>query len=207
MAQGLRPLKAKEAVGGRLAINPPLSFRVRGAVDESLLASIACGKPKLPDWASRFDFRECSEPEALFKTGLFERGIVYAQDPATAYAVSLAADAGRVKGRILDLCAAPGGKTLMHSGSAGDAPVIIAADRSPRPCLGLRELQAPGRRIELAWRRHRPPFPKESFDLVFADVLSNPEWPEASRRPLGFTSSPRKLEEAPACIQSLRPIT
>jgi 16S rRNA (cytosine967-C5)-methyltransferase len=60
----------------------------------------------------------------------------------------------------------------MLSDVAGDAAVIIAADRSPeRLALAAENFRRAGRRIETRVADAvEPPFPKESFDLVFADV-------------------------------------
>ena len=55
-------------------------------------------------------------------------GEIYLQDEAS----QLVADAMEVKRgeRVLDLCAAPGGKTTLIADRAGDAAFIVAADRS-----------------------------------------------------------------------------
>ena len=161
--------KSKAAIAS-LARNPPLPLRIRGIVDEALLESLHCSKPNLPEWTSKFDFRECSAPEELFKSGLVDQGLVYVQDPATAFAVSLAE--GRIKGRIIDICAAPGGKTIMLADRAEEGSTIFASDRSiSRLAMASENFHRAGREIfAVAADAVAPPFPEQSFDLVFADV-------------------------------------
>ncbi len=161
--------KAAAAIAA-LAKNPPLPVRLRGKVDEAVLEALACRKAALPGWASKFEFYECSDPEALFKSGLLDKGLVYVQDPATAFAVSLAE--GRIKGRIADLCAAPGGKTIMLADRAEEGSCVVASDRSiSRLRMASENFRRSGREIlAVAADATAPPFPEMSFDLVFADV-------------------------------------
>ncbi len=152
-----------------MAENPPLSFRLRKEVPGEELKRLGCVKPELPAWASGFDFYECSEPEGLFRSGWLESGMAYVQDPATALSVSLAKD--RLKGLVLDLCAAPGGKTLMMADLAKDA-TFIASDRSPsRMRLASSNFRNSGAKVEaMVAEGLTPPFKEGSFDLVLADV-------------------------------------
>ena len=88
------------------------------------------GSVELPAYGG---FRFASAPaEAVLNSPELKAGGYYIQDPATSFAVSLAAaDAPRAK-RVLDLCAAPGGKTLMLGESCAPEARIVAADISSR---------------------------------------------------------------------------
>jgi 16S rRNA (cytosine967-C5)-methyltransferase len=101
---------------------------------------------------------------------IFERGLVTVQDPAAALAAQLAAPQ---KGQsILDLCAAPGGKSFYLAELTGDTGKIIAVDRYPVKLkliedgaarLGIKSITTilgDARNLEL----------EEQFDIVFADV-------------------------------------
>ncbi len=112
-------------------------------------------------------------------------GEIYLQDEAS----QLVADAMDVKRgeRVLDLCAAPGGKTTLMADRAGDEAFIVASDRSPTrlatviSTTRLHELKSVTPLILDA--TERLPFEQESFDRVLVDapcsgtgtLRSNPE--------------------------------
>jgi len=99
-------------------------------------------------------------------------GEIYLQDEAS----QLVADAMEVKRgeRVLDLCAAPGGKTTLIADRAGDAAFIVAADRSPARMATvistsrLHELKSITPLILDA--TEQLPFKHESFDRVLVDA-------------------------------------
>ena len=99
-------------------------------------------------------------------------GEIYLQDEAS----QLVADAMEVKRgeRVLDLCAAPGGKTTMMADRVGDAAFIIAADRSATrmatviSTTRLHELKNITPLILDA--TEQLPFESESFDRVLVDA-------------------------------------
>ena len=64
-----------------------------------------------------------------------DRGLVYAQDPATSTAPELLAP--KPGDRILDACAAPGGKTALLAELMGNRGTIVATDRSQKRCETL----------------------------------------------------------------------
>jgi 16S rRNA (cytosine967-C5)-methyltransferase len=99
-------------------------------------------------------------------------GEIYLQDEAS----QLVADLMEVKpgDAVLDLCAAPGGKTTLMADRAGDAAFIVAADRSPArmatvlSTTRLHELKSIVPIILDA--TEQLPFPRESFDRVLVDA-------------------------------------
>lgn len=112
-------------------------------------------------------------------------GEIYLQDEAS----QLVAHAMNVKRgeRVLDLCAAPGGKTTLMADRAGDEAFIVAADRSITrmatvvSTMQLHELKSITPLILDA--TEQLPFARESFDRVLVDapcsgtgtLRSNPE--------------------------------
>lgn len=107
---------------------------------------------------------------ALQQSEAYRAGWFSLQDPAAAMVIHVAApDASR---RILDCCAAPGGKTTFLAEWTKDAASIVALDPDPRRAerlranvqrLGLRSVAVQTTTVEA----HRP---GEQYDLVLADV-------------------------------------
>ncbi|MEN3325930.1 MAG: rRNA (cytosine967-C5)-methyltransferase [Acidobacteriota bacterium] len=112
-------------------------------------------------------------------------GEIYLQDEAS----QLVADAMEVRRgeRVLDLCAAPGGKTTLMADRVGDAAFVVASDRSPTRLATviltarLHELKSI---TPLILDATEPlPFERDSFDRVLVDapcsgtgtLRSNPE--------------------------------
>ena len=99
-------------------------------------------------------------------------GEIYLQDEAS----QLVAGAMEVKRgeRVLDLCAAPGGKTTLIADRAGDAAFIVAADRSATrmatviSTMSLHELKSI--RPVILDATERLPFARKSFDRVLVDA-------------------------------------
>lgn len=112
-------------------------------------------------------------------------GEIYLQDEASQL-VAHAMDVKRGE-RVLDLCAAPGGKTTLMADRTGDAAFIVAADRSPTrlatviSTARLHELNSITPLILDA--TEQLPFERGSFDRVLVDapcsgtgtLRSNPE--------------------------------
>ena len=69
-------------------------------------------------------------PAAVLGSEEFRKGNIYVQDPAASLAVSMAPEANF--DNILDLCAAPGGKSLMLLEKYPDVEKFVAYDRSSR---------------------------------------------------------------------------
>lgn len=77
----------------------------------------------------KFRFAVGRAAEILNSPG-FARGDYYIQDPATSLALSLAEGVVDENSSLLDLCAAPGGKTLMAAELLSEKAAITAADIS-----------------------------------------------------------------------------
>lgn len=103
---------------------------------------------------------------------LASAGEIYLQDEAS----QLVAHAMDIKQgeRVLDLCAAPGGKTTLMADRAGDESFIVAGDRSATrmatvvAAMGLQELKSITPLILDA--TEQLPFASESFDRVLVDA-------------------------------------
>jgi 16S rRNA (cytosine967-C5)-methyltransferase len=103
---------------------------------------------------------------------LAANGVIYLQDEASQLVGELV-DA-RCGERVLDLCAAPGGKTTLAADRAGDGALIIAADRSAArmttvtTTAALHQLRSI--KPVLLDARDRLPFAPDSFDRVLVDA-------------------------------------
>lgn len=96
---------------------------------------------------------------------LTEGGVVYVQDAGSQLVAHLAA----VEGRILDACAAPGGKALLLSDLGAR---VVAAEASPRRLRTLARLRERwgARELDVVGADgRRPPF-RSTFDAVLVDA-------------------------------------
>jgi 16S rRNA (cytosine967-C5)-methyltransferase len=99
---------------------------------------------------------------------LAERGLLYVQDAASQLVARLAAHGGRV----LDACAAPGGKALLIADLGAPATRVVAAEASRRrlaTLVRLRSRWGAANVLPLAADARRPPF-KVAFDTVLLDA-------------------------------------
>ena len=99
----------------------------------------------------------------------FKRGAYYIQDPATGLSVSLAEKVLKDCRNLLDICAAPGGKTLMAAELLGENARITAADISRK----RQELTAENFALHKVDAEIVTADPAEltgSFDVVIADL-------------------------------------
>ena len=158
------------AILGQFASNPPISVRLRPGADVSLLAD--CGpEPFDPDFdTGDFRFFTLNNTTGLFDNPLLQDGSLYVQDPATSMGLGLLES--RPSGAILDLCAAPGGKTIMLSELAAPGAKITAADRSRKrvSTLNVNLRRAGVKAKTVAADARELPFPPQSFDFILADV-------------------------------------
>jgi 16S rRNA (cytosine967-C5)-methyltransferase len=99
---------------------------------------------------------------------LAERGLLYVQDAASQLVARLAAH----DGRVLDACAAPGGKALLMADLGASRCRVIAAESSRRRLATLVRLRArwgAANVVPLAADALRPPF-AVAFDAVLLDA-------------------------------------
>lgn len=144
-------------------INPPLCFRIRG-IDEPPAGAEPIELNRM------FRFYYHTHPADVLESELFKAGKCYIQDPATGMSVFLCGVLPE-QAKILDCCAAPGGKTVMLYDKYPDAE-IIAADKSEKR---LEQMQENFKRLGVKTKTVcanalAPEFEKESFDLVFIDA-------------------------------------
>lgn len=105
------------------------------------------------------------------RTRLADAGLFLVQDEASQLVPLLAA--ARPGMRILDACAAPGGKTLAMAGSAGGQAAIVAADVRPGRVALLRRIIAQHRvpHVSLVQMDVEQPLPlAPTFDTVLLDA-------------------------------------
>ena len=114
------------------------------------LKELTAAFSSIPEFTFRIE-KNCSEPEFKYSKAFcvdpafpfgtavpgdvlgskeFSAGMIYIQDPAASLAVSMAPD--RKMERILDLCAAPGGKSLMLLEKYPEVQKFVAYDRSSK---------------------------------------------------------------------------
>lgn len=120
-------LETMQAIAASLAITPPLDISVRASADVAAWAK-TLGAEQLPTGSLRLTSADVPALEG------YDDGIWWVQDMAAAIPASLLGD---IKGKhVLDLCAAPGGKT-MQLASAG--AVVTSVDRSKNRLKRLTE--------------------------------------------------------------------
>jgi 16S rRNA (cytosine967-C5)-methyltransferase len=106
-------------------------------------------------------------------TALLAAGAIYIQDPATRHAVDLLDP--RPGERILDACAAPGGKAFLIAAALGSARSLTCTDsnekRLPRLRQNLARLNAADATIAVHdWTQPAPPEWHGAFDGILLDV-------------------------------------
>lgn len=161
-----------KAAANLAGIRPKLSFRViKTRVSLEELEEIGCEKMILPEWADEFDFHSSEKLKELFDKNWVQSGKIYIQDPSTASACAMCSI--NKNDVILDLCSAPGGKTLMLAEKLSSGCVLIAADssirRQTRTAANLANAGFDDVAI-LAASALSPPFRAISADLVFIDA-------------------------------------
>jgi 16S rRNA (cytosine967-C5)-methyltransferase len=148
----------------------PLTFRLTGELSEEELESIKAEKLPEFDWAPDMAFFTTTARKELFKQNFLSDGKIYIQDPATTLAPSMAS----IKGgeRILDMCAAPGGKSLILAERLNGSGRLVAADRSAkRQELTLENFKNRNLDCEIVvGAANELQFPAESFDIILIDV-------------------------------------
>jgi len=192
---------------------PPLYARInRLKIDrQSFLRTYPESRPLLhnPDFVD----------SDVFPSEALERGHCYIQDPSTAIACQLLDP--QVGEKILDACAAPGGKTSYVAQLMRNRGIIVACDRAPERVRVLEENMARldvgiARVIRHDWRRGR--IPKEiasisPFDRILIDAPCSNTGVMRRRldvrwrlRPADFVRTPeQQLEIVRALVGLLKP--
>jgi 16S rRNA (cytosine967-C5)-methyltransferase len=111
--------------------------------------------------------------EGSLPTALLASGAIYIQDPATRHSVDLLAP--QPGERILDACAAPGGKAFLIAAAMGSAEGLVCTDsnekRLPRLEENLGRLHAGKASIAVHdWSQPAPAEWHASFDGILLDV-------------------------------------
>ena len=122
-----------------------------------------------PDWMPEARLFICRDPHAFIRSEAFRSGNYYIQDPATLLAPAMLAP--KPKETLADLCAAPGGKTLILDEIAPDDGILIAGDRSPSRLAKLSDNIGPDSHIiPVAGDAAMPYCRAASFDAILLDV-------------------------------------
>ncbi len=159
-----------QGMSAALAQKAPLTFRLTGELSEKELDSIKALKLPEFEWAPGMVFYSTGESRELFRRDFLSSGRIYIQDPATVLAPSMV----EIKGGegILDICAAPGGKSLILAERLKGSGELVAADRSARRQLLTRENFA-SRNLNckiIVGAADELRFSAEKFDIILADV-------------------------------------
>lgn len=121
-----------------------------------------------PDWLPENLFFRLRAHPPIPRLRSFREGAFYVQDPSTAYAVLLLAP--RPGERLLDLCAAPGGKATLLAQLTGNAAAIVAEDVPARLGLLRENCGRLGATAVLVRERPRATLAEAPYDAVLLDA-------------------------------------
>jgi 16S rRNA (cytosine967-C5)-methyltransferase len=148
----------------------PLTFRTCADISPAELDAVSAVRLEPPFDVGNCCFYRCDDGKALINSGLLIDNKIYIQNPVTAAAPALFDLNGSE--RVLDLCAAPGGKSLLLAERLGPEGSLVAADRSEkRQELTRDNLRRFGydHQVVIA-DALKPTFEPESFDAILLDV-------------------------------------
>ena len=149
----------------------PLTFRLTGNISPEELQKHHCKKLNLPDWADEQECYIAEKPSEIFNTDWLAEGKIYIQDPSTISPCTLYSF--QQNETVLDLCSAPGGKTLILAEKIKDKGFIVSSDLSPyrqfRTSENISRHNITHCSI-IAASALTPPFSAKCADLVFLDV-------------------------------------
>lgn len=164
-------VKTADELGKLARHRAPLTFELTGDLSNDELEQAGCVPVDAPAWAKRHRFFSCSTPEKLFAQNWIRDGSIYIRDPSTV----LAPDLGEPPPngvRIVDLCAAPGGKTISLAKRFPDAFVTacdVSVKRQRRTAENIANHRL-GNAAAVTASATRTPFQEETFNLVLLDV-------------------------------------
>jgi 16S rRNA (cytosine967-C5)-methyltransferase len=172
----------------------PLWVRVRCPAPPPAVTAYLERPLALPPWAGGCDLRKCLNPEAFFACPERRDHDFYVQDPSTLAApILLAVQPGEC---VADLCAAPGGKTLVLADGLAGTGTLVSADRSPGRVSRLREnLGLRPSSLAVVADSARPPFAAATFDAVLLDVPCSNTGVIRRRPDVRWRFSPARLAE------------
>ncbi|MFN0006802.1 MAG: transcription antitermination factor NusB [Planctomycetota bacterium] len=149
-------------------VEPPLSLRVR-ADDSGIAAALeAAGCAPRPGLHPRILLVDSDRSESVLASKLFADGSLTVQGETALRAAELLEP--REDDRLLDLCAAPGGKTIVLADAGAR---VLACDSSPPRLLRLRDTLrrlGPQGRVDLAACSFGDGAKEEVFDGVLVDA-------------------------------------
>jgi 16S rRNA (cytosine967-C5)-methyltransferase len=154
-------------------------FRLNPLVSHDGARASARVSPSLPASPAALPGTPVANAPGFYKldgalpTALLAAGTIYIQDPATRHAVDLLDP--RPGERILDACAAPGGKAFLIAAALGSAQSLTGTDsnekRLPRLRQNLARLNAADATIAVHdWTQPAPPEWHGAFDGILLDV-------------------------------------
>lgn len=183
-------------LAGQFKAKPEFTFRLCGELEQKKLDEVGAVPLEL-DWAPDFKFFTCSDPGKLLDFGWTDQGLIYIQDPSTALSVSMIDFSKDIK-QAVDLCAAPGGKSLMIAERLPAGAELTASDRSARrqklTRKNFEDHDFAHHQIVVASALELP-FGDKSFDLVFLDVPCSNSGVFKRRPDALWRYSPGKLTE------------
>ncbi len=183
-----------QSISEALSTQPPMTFRALQPLPETELEEIGAVKLDLPEWSGDTHFYRCDNISGVIEKGWPGKGMVYIQDPATALAPGLAKP--DFEHKVLDMCAAPGGKSLMLAEKVRDGN-LYACDRSARRQELTREnfTNTGSSNHVIVASALEPPFEPESFDLILLDVPCSNTGVGRHRPDAMWSFSEQKLNE------------
>lgn len=190
---------------------PDLSVRVARGDVEAVRAELAPRVAFRPGLHPRILLAPMNAAGAVIRSTQFQSGSITVQGESAARAAELLE--ARSGERVLDLCAAPGGKTAILAASGAS---VVACDDDEKRVARLKETLArvvPDARVEIVVQDGALGFQPQCFDAVLVDVpCSNTgvlaarpgarwRFSTESRRSLGELQM-RLLSGAAACVKS-----
>lgn len=149
---------------------PPFTFRLQQDIPEAELVQYDVTPLPLPDWSGNTRFYQSGEPGRILNSNWLEDGLIYVQDPATAMAPNLLQNIPD-NSIVLDMCSAPGGKSLMLAEKIKSGHLIAADSSWRRQLLTYENFQNAGcDHPIITASAMQPPFRPESFDVILLDV-------------------------------------
>ena len=94
--------------------------------------------------------RYLSERPSFTLDSQFHAGAYYVQEPSSQFVAHILADEPVEGKRLLDLCAAPGGKTTLYSSLVGDEGLVVANEINRQRAAVLRTMSVNGA-LEMSW--------------------------------------------------------